>query len=142
VTAAVRLAPEDLELLAERVAELVLDRMGGPPVTAANVELVDAAEIARRFNLTAATVRARADEFGAIRLPSPPNPKRKGDPRPRLRFDPERVAAALGAGDLLHPEQASRAPESPAQPAVRHRRRRARTGTGPELLPIRGVRAP
>ncbi len=134
MTAPIRLAAEDLELLAERVAELVLERMDRPPATAVTVELVDAAEIARRFNLKPATVRARADEFGAIRLGE--------GPRPRLRFDPVRVVAALGAGDLLHHEQSATAGEAPAQPTIRRRRRAPRAGTGPELLPIKGTRAP
>ena len=135
MTAPVRLAAEDLEQLdrIERMLELVLERMGDTPATPGSGELVDAAEIARRFNLTPATVRARADEFGAIRV---------GDgPRPRLRFDPARVVAALGAGDLLHHEQSATTGEAPAQPTIRRRRRAARVGTDPELLPIRGSRA-
>jgi hypothetical protein len=130
VSAPVRLHAEDLERLAERVAELVLERMGDTPATAGSVELVDAAEIARRTGLTAATVRARADEFGAVRI---------GDgPRPRLRFDPERVdeAPTAGSTDKRSPE-----PEVPAQPTIRRRRRAARSGAGPELLPIKGTRA-
>jgi hypothetical protein len=130
VSGPVRLAAEDLELLADLVAERVLERMGSPASPVG--ELVDAAEIARRFGLTAATVRARADEFGVIRL---------GDgPRPRLRFDPDRVAAALGSDDRLHREKAPPAPDVPGEPTIRRRRRRARTGTGVRLLPIRGAK--
>jgi hypothetical protein len=133
MSAPVRLAAEDLELIAERVAELVRERLGEAPASRGGAELVDAAEIARRFGLTAATGRARADEFGAIRLGE--------GPRPRLRFDPMRVVAALGAGGLRHREQSAAAGEAPAQPAVRRRRRTARAGTGPELLPIKRARA-
>jgi hypothetical protein len=128
---AVRLHAEDLEQLdrIERMLERVLEHLGDASPPAAGT-LVDAAEIARRTGLTAATVRARADEFGAIRV---------GDgPRPRLRFDPDRVAAVLASGstDRRSPES-----EAPAQPTIRRRRRRTRTGTGPELLPIKGTRA-
>jgi len=105
VSAPVRFAAEDLELLAERVAELVLERMSDTATPGSSVELVDAAEIAQRFGLTAATVRARADTFGAIRV---------GDgPKPRLRFDSELVAAALASGST---DRRSPDPEVPAQP--------------------------
>jgi hypothetical protein len=131
VSAPARLHPADVDAIAERVAELVVERIGDAAAPAGSADLVDAAEIARRFGLCAATVRARADAFGAIRV---------GDgPRPRLRFDPERVAAALASGST---DRRSSEPEVPAQPTVRRRRRPARAGTGPELLPIRGVRAP
>jgi hypothetical protein len=133
VNAPVRLAAEDLELLADLVAERVLDRMGAAPASDAPPALIDAAEVARRLSKTPAWVREHADELGVIRL---------GDgPRPRLAFDPDRVAAALGSDDRLHREQAPRAPDVPAQPAVRRRRRRTANGHHPDLLPIRGTRA-
>ena len=131
VSAPVRIAAEDLEQLAVRVAELVLERMGDAPAPGGSPQLVDAAEIARRFGLSAATVREHADRLGVIRV---------GDgPKPRMRFDPERVAAALAD---CSPDRRSPEPEVPAQPTVRRRRRAPRAGTGPQLLPIRGARAP
>ena len=125
VSTTVRLADDQLELLADLIAERLRD---GHEPDVGLVVLVDAAEIARRFGLTPATVRARADEFGVIRLGE--------GPKPRLRFDPAKVAVALT--DC----QAGRSPEPaevPAQPTLRRRRRARRTGTGTELLPRRGT---
>lgn len=132
MSAPARLHPADVDAIAERTAELMLERLGGAPAQVITGDhLVDAAEIARRFDLTAATVRARADTFGSIRV---------GDgPKPRLRFDPVKVAAALADCST---DRRSRTPEVPAQPTVRRRRRAARAGTGPQLLPIRGAGRP
>src|SRR4051812_34810875 len=78
---------EDLELLAELVADRLaarLERASAPPA-----ELVDAVVVARRFDVSPEWVRDHAGELGVIRL---------GDgPRPRLRFDVAKVAAALAA---------------------------------------------
>ena len=121
-----RLAAEDLELLADLVAERVLERMGAPSPPAA--VSIDAAEVARRYGVTAAWVREHADQLGAIRL---------GDgPRPRLRFDADTVAAAMTSGQADRRPAAS---EAPAPTPHRRRRRSRRTGTGVELLPIRGT---
>lgn len=120
-----RLHPEDLEALADLVAERVTAALRDRP-PADRAELVDAAEIARRFHVSRDTVYALADELGAIRL---------GDgPRPRLRFDAERVAAALA-------ERASTTLRSSEQkpPAARPRRRRP-AGADVDLLPIKGGR--
>jgi hypothetical protein len=129
MSAPIRMDVEDLELLADLVAERVLERLGSPASPVG--ELVDAAEIARRFGLTASTVRGHADELGVIRLGT--------GPKPRMRFDPERVAAALGSDDRLHHEQSATAGEAPAQPTIRRRRRAAPSGHQPPLLPIRGA---
>jgi hypothetical protein len=130
MTAPVRLAAEDLELLADLVAERVLERMGAAPATAAVVS-IDAAEVASRYGVTAAWVREHADQLGVMRL---------GDgPKPRLRFDPERVAAALA---FCHAGSRSQESEAPAKTPVRRRRRSRRSDTGVELLPIRGANGP
>jgi hypothetical protein len=126
--------PADLEALADLVAVRVAELMADRPSPAAAAALVSATEVARRFGVTADWVREHADELGAVRL--------GGGPRPRLRFDPERVAEALEHRSSCHDDKRSGAPEVPepiGAPGPR-RRRPARTSvqSGPELLPIRG----
>jgi hypothetical protein len=105
----------------------VLELLEGRPGTPASVT-VDAGEVARRYGVTAAWVREHADQLGAIRLGN--------GPKPRLRFDPETVAAAM---TVCQEGRRPTASETPAPPPLRRRRRAARTGTGAELLPIRGA---
>ena len=81
-----RLHPDDLESIARRSAELVLAALDTASA-ARGAQLVDAAEVARRFGVDRGWVYAHADELGAVRLGT--------SRRPRLRFDPERVSAAL-----------------------------------------------
>ena len=121
--------PEDLAALAELVAERLADHLAGrleqgaapPPTT-----MLTAAEVAERYGVTAEWARDHADELGAVRL---------GDgPRPRLRFDPAKVAAALTAYG------ASKGPQPPDRP---RRRRKSphhprATTSGCPLLPIAG----
>lgn len=72
-----------------------------------NGRLLTAAEVAEMLQVTPAWVRAHATDLGAIRL---------GDgPRARLRFEQERVAAAL--------ERRRVAPSAPPKPARRPGRR-------------------
>lgn len=113
-----RLHPDDLRELARQIADELTLRAVVPSLPV----LVDATAIARQFGLSRDTVYERADELGAIRI---------GDgPRPRLRFDPARVADRL-AGDR------SGGVEAPAaQPAIRRRRRVSASPL--TLLPIRG----
>lgn len=75
-----RLDPETIEAIARRVAELI-DGSALP-------RLLTAAEIADRLSVSESWVRENADRLGAVRLAD--------GARPRLRFDPERVADALG----------------------------------------------
>jgi hypothetical protein len=122
-----RLHPDDLAALAglivDGLAEALPARLNGPPRTG---RLIDAAEVARRNSVDRAWVYSHADELGAVRI---------GDgPRPRLRFDPERVREAFAcSADRSAVEPAARG----AEPNAR-RRRRARAGTAAPLLPIRG----
>jgi predicted DNA-binding transcriptional regulator AlpA len=51
--------------------------------------LLTAAEVAQRFGIGREWIYQNADRLGAIRLPSPTGQK------PRLRFDPETVRAAI-----------------------------------------------
>jgi hypothetical protein len=77
----VHLDSASVEAVARRVAEL----LGGGDED----ELVDAAEIARRFGVSRDYVYEHADDLGAVRL---------GDgPKARLRFAPEVVRERLGA---------------------------------------------
>ncbi len=75
-----RLAPETIEAIARRVADL-LDE--GSPLP----RLLTAAEVAERLVVSEAWVRENADRLGGVRL--------SDGPRPRLRFDPRVVAESL-----------------------------------------------
>lgn len=104
----IRLDPATIDAIAERVVELLHDQ------GAAGDELVDAAEIARRFGVSRDYVYERAQDFGAVRL---------GDgPKARLRFDPDRVAEALN---------------TPPAPKPRRVKPRQRRRADVELLPIK-----
>lgn len=107
---AIRLDEASVEAVAHRVAELLRGES-----TAG--ELVDVAEVARRFNVSRDYVYEHAAELGAVRL--------GGGPRARLRFDLETVAERLGASA-----------ESP--PRLARPRRRGAKAPGAELLPVRG----
>lgn len=122
----VRLDAASVEAVAARVVELL--RLEEPAVGATDTsELVDAAEVARRFGVSRDCVYAHADELGAVRVGA--------GPRPRLRFDPAVVAERLGGSA----SSAGRDAESPAEAARPRRRRPSRRPEG-ELLPIRGGR--
>jgi hypothetical protein len=127
VSAGEHLSPESVEAIAIRVAALL--RQSSAP--AATASLVDAAEVARHLGRSRAWVYGHSEELGAVRL---------GDgERPRLGFDPAKVAAYLSACET------SRRTSAPAKPdAVRKRRRAAEitNGQGDDLLPIRGVAPP
>ena len=77
-----RLAPDDVEAIAQRVAELI-----GPR---ARIGLVDVDEICRRFRVSRTWVYEHACELGAI-----PLGQTGGGRRPRLRFDLERATRAI-----------------------------------------------
>jgi hypothetical protein len=115
---AMQLDPADIEAVAERVAELlehqaVESRQPG--------ELVDAAAVGRLLGVSRATVYAKADELGAVRL---------GDgKKPRLRFDPSRLPAQGS------PKQS--ATDDPLRRGRRRPRKSSHDGRI-ELLPIRG----
>jgi hypothetical protein len=78
-----RLAPESIEALAVRLAELMQ-----PRDPARQRERISAAEVARLWGVHRRWVYEHADELGARRL--------GGGRRPRLRFDPDEVAKRLG----------------------------------------------
>jgi hypothetical protein len=86
-------------------------------------ELVDAAELARRFGIERSWVYSHAIELGAVKLGS--------GTKPRLRFDPQiaaRVLRRVGEGSATDPP--ARSGERADQPS-------ASGGSGVGLLPIR-----
>lgn len=109
---------ESVEAVARRVVDLLTAGHCDDPA------LIDAAEVARRFGVTRSWAYDHADALGAIRLGN--------GTRPRLRFNPERVAQALAAGRRAEPEP------QPVPP--RPRRARQRDGFTPSGAPLLDVR--
>lgn len=113
----VTLDREDIEAVARRVVEILGDQrpMG----------LVDAATMAKLLGVSRATVYAKADELGAVRV--------GGGKRARLRFDAARLTMQTLAGNEVGSTRAGQG------------RRRPRTtkahGADQDLLPIRGGEA-
>jgi hypothetical protein len=105
---------DDIEAVAARVVELLLEHTGAPG------RYVDAATLARMLGVDRDWVYARAAQLGAVRL---------GDgPKARLRFDIERVRATLAAaGPAKRPER--------GDPA-RGRRGRPRRASGSASVPL------
>lgn len=109
MTAPVQLAPESIEAIAQRVAELVREPE--------SIQFIDAEEVARRFGVSRDWVYEHAEELGAVRL---------GDgSRPRMRFDVHKVSEWFGSS------RSSREPQGENRSAVRR-------GRDVELLPIKG----
>jgi len=81
------LSADSIEALASRLAEF----LGGasPAVRGGSEEMLDAAEVGRRWGISRRWIYDHADDVGAMRM--------GGGPRPRLRFDPAEVAERLGA---------------------------------------------
>jgi hypothetical protein len=79
-----RLAPESIEALARRLAEL----LGSAEARQPEGRLISAGEVAKRWGLSRRWVYGHAEELGAHRIGA--------GRRPRLRFDPEAVAERLG----------------------------------------------
>lgn len=109
-----RLDEASVEAVARRVVELLL----GEELPTG--ELVDAAEIARRFSISADYVYRNADQLGCIRLGT--------GSRPRLRFDPAIARSRIEQEKVRDAE------------AKEHRRkpRSVRRAASNDLLPIKG----
>jgi predicted DNA-binding transcriptional regulator AlpA len=119
----VRLAPESVEALARRLAELLADRSDPGPPSARR--LMTAAEVSAWWGVERPWVYAHADQLGARRLGA--------GQRPRLRFDPDEVAERLG--DATPSADRARSPRMRGDP--RHSTRLLRE---PELS-SRGTRS-
>ena len=113
----IKLDAETIEAIARRVVELLEQRGLG------RRELVDAAELARRFGIERSSVYTHAIELGAVKLGN--------GAKPRLRFDPEVAERVLRKVDEAP------AADPPARSGKRAGRPRGSADRG-ELLPIRG----
>jgi hypothetical protein len=106
------LDPEDIELIAARLAELLRDET---PTSA--VRMTDAATVARELGVDRGWVYAHARELGAVRI---------GGERGRLRFDLAKIRRQL----------AQLAPSGRAEQSCRSRRRhRPKRRDHVDLLP-------
>jgi hypothetical protein len=126
---AARMHPDDLAALADLVADRLADRLlsavaaagmgAGPSAPVGGRErageqpaaLMTAAEVGRRFQLSAEWVREHQDELGVIRIGN--------GRRPRLRFDPVKVAAALTPRERNERSEARTSPRRTARPSQR-----------------------
>jgi len=116
-SARIKLDPQATEAIARRVVE-ILEQRG-----LQQHELVDAAELARRFGIERSWVYSHAIELGAVKLGS--------GAKPRLRFDPQIVARVLRrVGEESAADPPTRSGERAGQPS-------AGGGSGVRLLPIR-----
>lgn len=114
----IKLDPQAVEAIARRVVE-ILERRG-----LQGRELVDAAELARRFGIERSWVYLHAIELGAVKLGT--------GLKPRLRFDPQiaaRVLRKVGDGSAADPP--ARSGKRAGQPSGSGR-------SGVRLLPIHG----
>jgi hypothetical protein len=87
--AELRLAPESIEALATRLAELLGEPGEQEPAAAGEKKMISAVKVSELWGVSRRWVYDHAEALGALRLGS--------GPRPRLRFDPEEVAERLGA---------------------------------------------
>jgi Helix-turn-helix domain len=119
---------QELELLAEMVANLVVERLGR---TVALGPMLDVNEVARYLGVTPAYVYEHAEQLGGVKLP--------GGKRGRLRFTLAALDAAMSSGSGSggsEPEKARKRSDS----GSRFRKRtgaRAQMATV-QLLPVRG----
>ena len=116
----IKLDAQTIEAITRRVVES-LERRG-----LQSRELVDAAELARRFGIERSWVYTHAIELGAVKLGN--------GAKPRLRFDPEVAAGVLrkvGEGSAAGPRPPIRG-ERAGQPQRGEE-------TEVPLLPIRGT---
>lgn len=92
-----RLDPQDIELIAARVAEL----LDGGETTTGSVRLVDAAAVAAKLGVDRDWVYAHARALGGVRL---------GGPQGRLRFDLQKVEEHLQCPERQPPRRRGRPP--------------------------------
>ncbi len=115
-SARIKLDPQAAEAIARKVVEL-LERRG-----LQKRELVDAAELAKRFGIERSWVYSHAIELGAVKLGC--------GAKPRLRFDPQIAARVLRkVGEESAADPPTRSGERGGQPSVGG-------GSGVQLLSI------
>lgn len=122
--AVVASSPDLVEAIARRVVELLRDD-GAADIGPAGPRMWSTARVAAELGRSAEWVRDHRGELGVVTL--------TGD-RPRLLFDPARVCAWATAREVSERSQAAERPQT--RPA--RRSGRASSGTGADLLPIRG----
>lgn len=121
--AAAELAPETIERIAQRVAQLLQhEPQPSDDRPAASRDLVDAGQLAKHLGLTRAWVYEHAQDLGAIQVGN--------GPRPRLRFDPQIAKEALRA------RQRRAEPKPVTTPTPRPGRPRRPTTASVPLLPV------
>ncbi len=108
------------------MVELIRDEGDSPTAR----RLVDAATLAAELGVGRSWVYAHRGELGAIQLGT--------GSKPRLRFDSEVARNVLA----YSASKESQEPKTPVPLRSSRRRRQRRTGSGPELLPIRGSVSP
>jgi hypothetical protein len=117
-----RLHPDDLDALADRVAERLAAFLPALADAAQQAHgKVDVATMARELGMSETWVYRHADELGVER--------RGSGPKARLRFDLERARAAFATTQR----------EPPWAPPARPTRRARRARQSAELLPVRGA---
>jgi hypothetical protein len=125
MSGSLQLDQQSAELLADLVADRLTDRLASHLL--GNQPLLNAATVARRLGRSREWVYRHAAEMGAVRL---------GDgKRPRLGFEPSKVAEYLGACET------SRRAAGSEHPIAEPKRRYTGASTkrqGGDLLPIRG----
>jgi hypothetical protein len=116
-SARIKLDPDTVEKIARRVLEL-LEQRG-----LQKRDLVDAAELARRFGIERTWVYSHAIELGAVKLGN--------GAKPRLRFDPEVAARVLRRVD------GKPVADPPPRSGKRAGQPPRRAGSDVRLLPVR-----
>jgi hypothetical protein len=123
-TGELRLAPESIEALAVRLAEILGGGQEEPPPPADEDGMISAAKVAELWGVRRPWVYEHRDELGGV-------PLGRG-PRPRLRFDPRIVAERLGAPGAGGPRRPDRRRSTwiPASRGSNSLSRRARANVG------------
>jgi hypothetical protein len=125
-----RLAPESIEALALRLAEILATE---EPMTPRR-QLISAEEVAEWWGVGRRWVYDHADELGARRLGA--------GRRPRLRFDPDEVAGYLGAPPSGGDVRGSASMSADCRTDSLSPRRRAMVGRQSRKRPGRRANAP
>jgi predicted DNA-binding transcriptional regulator AlpA len=135
---AARLADYLASAVADEVAARLADRLAATTrVVAGHARLVSAGELAEILAVSRATIYEHAEELGAVRVGGDGPRSRHGGPR--LRFD---VQKALERWSSRQTGRESHQPEPPAGAGRTPRRRQRAPGSGVELLPVGGRKAP